>query len=62
MNDVTLVEVIEAFQDLSDEVLHERLFEGPVITQECCYGSSRNVFQENVQKVVFQRRICTGKT
>lgn len=51
MDDVTLVQVIETSQDLSDPIPNKRLFEGAVVAQERGDGTTGNVFQENVEMV-----------
>lgn len=48
MDDVPLVKVIKTRQDLPDKVFDEGFFERAIIVQEGGYGSTRNVFEENV--------------
>jgi hypothetical protein len=37
MDDIPLVQIIEALKDLTDKILYERFFESSVITEECRY-------------------------
>jgi len=54
MDDIPFVQVIEAFKDLANEILHQRLLESTIVAQECRYGTTRNVFQEDVEVVVIE--------
>ena len=55
MDYVTFVEIVEALEDLADKVLDEGFLKRTVIAQERSYGATRNVFQENVEKIVVNR-------
>ena len=49
MNDISLVQVIQATEDLSDEMPDKSLFERSVVTKKSGDGATGDVFQENVQ-------------
>ena len=56
MNDVFLVQIRQAFQDLSNKVLDEGFLEGAIIPQQGGDGTARHVFQENVQMFLIDTR------
>jgi hypothetical protein len=60
MDNVPLVQVIQSGQDLPDEVLDERFLKRAIVVQEGRDGSTRDVFEENVQVGLVCRRICQG--
>jgi hypothetical protein len=49
MDNVPLVQVVQAGQDLPDKVLDERFLERAIVVQESGDGSTGDVFEENVQ-------------
>lgn len=57
MNDLSLVEVIETGEDLSNELADQCFFERSVIREESGDGSSGNVFEKNVKVLAVGRRI-----
>jgi hypothetical protein len=73
MDDVSLVEVVEAGQDLADKVADESLFEGAVVAEEGGDGTAGNIcadlesrlfcrssvrtFEENIEVSAIGRRV-----
>ena len=49
MNDVFLMQISEACQDLPNKVFYEGFFKGAVIPQQASEGAARHIFQENIQ-------------
>ena len=60
VDDVTLMEVVEPEKDLSDPIAHEGLFERPIIPEQRGDGTTRHVFQEDVQVIVVDTRCYMG--
>ena len=54
MDNIPFVEVVKAAEDLSHEVLYERLLESTVVAQQRRHATTRHVLQENVQVVVIE--------
>ena len=52
VDDIPLVQVVEAGEDLANPVADERFLEGTVIAEERSDGTTRNVFQENVEMIL----------
>lgn len=49
MDDTPFVHVVEALEDLPQEIAHERFFECAVVAQQGGEGPSGNVLQEDVE-------------
>ena len=62
MNNRLPVEVLQTAQDLSDPVDSERLFKGTVILQQGRNGATRDVFEEDIQIVDVDGRVCKAKS
>ena len=56
VDDITLVKVVEPEEDLPDPIAHEGLFKRPIIPEQRGDGTTRHVFQEDVQVVVVDTR------
>jgi len=61
MDDASLVDVVQSFQDLADEVADERLLKGTVVSQQRGDRAAWNVFQEDVEVLIVGRRVCQGR-
>lgn len=57
MDNVPLVKAVQTLQDLPHNVSHQRLLERTVDAQERGHRPSGCILQEDIQKVVVQRRI-----
>jgi hypothetical protein len=51
MDDASLVDIVQALQNLANEVADKGLFEGTVISQQRGDRTARNIFQEDVKKL-----------
>lgn len=56
------MEVLQTAQDLSDPVNSERLLKGTVIFQQGRNGAARDVFEEDIQIVFVDGRVCEAKS
>ena len=56
MNDVFLVQVCQALQNLSNKVLDEGFLKGAIIPQQGGDGTARHIFQKNVQMFLIDAR------
>jgi len=57
VDNVAFVKIVETLKDLPDEVLDKRFLKGTIIGKQTRNGTSRNVFQKNVEELVIERGI-----
>jgi len=62
MDDRLPMEVLQAAQDLSHPVNYERLFKGTVVFQQRRNRATRDIFEEDVQVVFIDGRVCKTRS
>lgn len=58
MDNISLVKIVQALKNLANEIFDQRLLESSVISQKCCYRTSGNIFEKNVEEIIIERRVC----
>lgn len=59
VDDVALVKIIEAKQDLPDPIAHERLLERTIVPKQGSNRSTRDVLQEDVEMIIVNAGGCS---
>ena len=58
VDNISLVKIVQALKNLANEIFDQRLLESSVISQKCCYRTSGNIFEKNVEEIIIERRVC----
>ena len=58
VDNISLVKIVQALKNLANEIFDQRLLESSVISQKCRHRTAGNIFEENVEEITIERRVC----